>query len=99
MNIIESENARQAAYLAKLAEAEALPHQPPAYRQLIHVTRNDLQGSPMQIVAGAIVYDAASKTMRLETTDSVGAVTGSISFEEDCIDKFSDALLSLKAEA
>jgi hypothetical protein len=96
VSIIDQENAKQAAYVAKLAEAEALPHQPPAYRRIIQVTRNDLQGNPMQITVGAIAYDAAGKKLRLETTDSTGAVTGAIVFEEDCLDKFSEALLSMK---
>lgn len=96
MSIISQENAKQAAYVAKLAEAEALPHQPPEYRQVIQATRNDLQGNPAQITVGAIAYNAAAKKLRLETTDSTGAVTGSISFEEDCLDKFSEALLGMK---
>jgi hypothetical protein len=98
MSIISQEDAKQAAYIAKLAEAEALPHQPPAYRQLVYVTRNDLQGNPAQTIAGAIVYDASAKTIRLETTDLVGSVTGSISFDPICAGKFSAALVALQAE-
>jgi hypothetical protein len=97
VSIISVENAKQSAYLAKLAEAETLPHQPPEYRQLVQATRNDLQGVPMQVVVGAVVYNAVSKKVRLETTDSVGAVTGSVAFDEDCVERFSEALLALKA--
>jgi hypothetical protein len=99
MSIIDQENAKQAAYNAKLAEAAALPHQPPEYRQLIHATRNDLQGSPAQITVGAVVYNATSRKLRLETTDLDGAVTGGIVLDEDCIEPFSAALLALRAEA
>jgi hypothetical protein len=99
MSIISQEDAKQAAYVAKLAEAEALPHQPPEYRQLVQVTRIDLQGSPAQMLAGAVVYNAAAKKIRLETTDPTGATTGSITFDTDCAGKFSEALLALQAEA
>jgi hypothetical protein len=98
MNVIDRENAKQAAYVAKLAEAEALPHQPPEYRALVRATRNDLQGSPAQITVGAVAYNAVSKKARLETLDLAGEITGSVLFDTDCVEHFAAALRTLLTE-
>jgi hypothetical protein len=96
MSVIATENAKQAAYNAAVTAAQALPHQPPSYRKTVSVTRNDLQGSPATVVVGAVGYNAVTQKIVLETISSSGDVTGSIAFEADAIDAFSQALLELK---
>jgi hypothetical protein len=97
MSIISSIDAAQAAYQAALAAAELLPHQPPAYKQDVQVTRNDLQGNPVTSVIGAVTYDATRTQVGLETISASGARTGSISLEADTIAAFTAALQALLA--
>jgi hypothetical protein len=97
MSVITNADAQQAAYENAVAAAEALPHQPPIYRQSVIVTRNDLQGNPTQAMVGAVVYDAQRKKIKLETTNDSGGVTGSVELEIDCVDAFFAALQALRA--
>jgi hypothetical protein len=96
MSIISQADEAQAAYEAAIAAAGSLPHHPPPYRQTVSAVRNDLQGNPVSVIVGAVGYNAATQKALLETTDSEGKTTGVVSFDVDCVEAFSAALLALK---
>jgi hypothetical protein len=98
MSIISQRDALQKAYADAVAAAEALPHEPPEYRQPIQAVRPDLTGVPTTTIVGAIGYSAATKKVSLETTNASGGTTGTLTLELDSLEAFAEALLSLSEE-
>jgi hypothetical protein len=97
MSVISNLNAQQAAYLAAIAAANELPHHPPPHRQMVTVTRNDLNGNPTQVTVGAVTYSAVSMKAGIEVMSASGEVTAIAEIDVDAVEAFTTALAALSA--